>query len=49
MPEVVSDISPLQYLHQAKLLDLLPALYGHILVPQADVTQKGPRCCCHKV
>jgi predicted nucleic acid-binding protein len=35
VPEVVSDTSPLQYLHQAELLHLLPALYGHILVPEA--------------
>jgi uncharacterized protein len=35
VPEVVSDTSPLQYLHQAKLLHLLPGLYGHILVPEA--------------
>jgi hypothetical protein len=35
MPEVASDTSPLQYLHQAGLLNLLPTLYGHILVPEA--------------
>lgn len=35
MPDVVSDVSPLQYLHQVGLLDLLPALYEHITVPQA--------------
>jgi hypothetical protein len=35
VPEVISDTSPLQYLHQAELLGLLPALYGTILVPQA--------------
>jgi hypothetical protein len=34
VPEVISDTSPLQYLHQADLLDLLPALYGTILVPE---------------
>lgn len=28
MREVVSNTSPLQYLHQTNLLDLLPALYG---------------------
>ena len=32
---VVADTSPLQYLHQAGLLDLLPRLYGHVLVPPA--------------
>lgn len=35
MPEVVSDTSPLQYLHQAGLLDLLPRLYDRVLVPEA--------------
>ncbi|MGA2616169.1 MAG: DUF3368 domain-containing protein [Thermoguttaceae bacterium] len=35
MPEVVSDTSPLQYLHQAGLLHLLPGLYGSIIVPAA--------------
>ncbi len=35
MPEIVSDTSPLQYLYQTDLLDLLPALYGRVTVPQA--------------
>jgi uncharacterized protein len=35
MPEVIADTSPLQYLHQAALPDLLPRLYGHIIVPGA--------------
>jgi predicted nucleic acid-binding protein len=35
MPEVIADTSPLQYLHQTDLLDLLPQLYGHVLVPPA--------------
>lgn len=34
MPEVISDTSPLQYLHQADCLDLLPALYGSVTVPE---------------
>jgi len=34
MPEVVSDTSPLQYLYQAERLDLLPALYQEIVVPE---------------
>jgi predicted nucleic acid-binding protein len=34
MPEVVSDTSPLQYLYQAEHLDLLPALYREIIVPE---------------
>jgi predicted nucleic acid-binding protein len=32
--EVISDTTPLQYLHQAGCLDLLPALYGSITVPE---------------
>lgn len=35
MPEVIADTSPLQYLHQTDLLDLLPALYSRIIIPQA--------------
>jgi uncharacterized protein len=33
MREVISNTSPLQYLYQLDLLELLPALYGEILVP----------------
>ena len=33
MPEVISDTSPLQYLHQLGLLHFLPALAGRIVVP----------------
>lgn len=39
MPEVIADTSPLQYLYQTNLLDLLPTLYGHILIPQAVVEE----------
>ena len=35
MPEVVADTSPLQYFHQAGLLHVLLALYGHVSVPEA--------------
>ena len=35
MPEVISDTSPLQYLHQIGLLQLLPALIDRIVVPPA--------------
>jgi uncharacterized protein len=35
VPEVITDTSPLQYLHQTNLLDLLPTLYGQIIMPQA--------------
>ncbi len=35
MPDtVISDTSPLQYLYQASCLDLLPTLYGSIIVPE---------------
>lgn len=39
MPEVISDTSPLQYLAQIDLLHILPALAGHIIVPQAVVEE----------
>jgi len=35
--DVISNTSPLQYLFQAKLLELLPALFGQIIVPDAVV------------
>jgi len=35
MPEVISNTSPLQYLHQTGLLDLLPAMYGAVTIPMA--------------
>lgn len=35
MPETISNTSPLQYLYQCELLDLLPALYGQVVVPEA--------------
>ncbi|MDX1520877.1 MAG: DUF3368 domain-containing protein [Anaerolineae bacterium] len=35
MPEVISDTSPLQYLHQLELLSILPALAEKIIVPPA--------------
>jgi predicted nucleic acid-binding protein len=39
MPEVIVDTSPLQYLHQLGLLDLLPFFYGNVLVPEAVVRE----------
>ena len=33
MREVISNTSPLQYLYQLDLLDVLPTLYGQVLVP----------------
>jgi len=37
VPEIISDTSPLQYLFQTNLLDLLRALYSQITVPEAVV------------
>lgn len=39
MPEVISNTSPLQYLHQVGLLDLLPQLVGRVTLPQAVVDE----------
>ena len=33
--EVIADTSPLRYLHQVELLELLPTLYGSVTLPQA--------------
>lgn len=35
MPETISNTSPIQYLYQADLLELLPALYGAVIIPGA--------------
>lgn len=35
MPEVISDTSPLQYLHQVNLLYVLPTFYGTVVIPTA--------------
>jgi predicted nucleic acid-binding protein len=35
VPEVICDVSPIQYLHQAGLLDLLRLRYGVITIPTA--------------
>lgn len=39
MREVISNTSPLQYLFQAELIDLLPTLYGTIVVPSGVVDE----------
>jgi predicted nucleic acid-binding protein len=39
MPEVISNTSPLQYLFQLDLLELLPQLYGEVLVPEGVVRE----------
>jgi predicted nucleic acid-binding protein len=35
VPEVICDVSPVQYLHQAGLLDILRLRYGAITIPTA--------------
>ena len=35
MLEVITDTSPIQYLHQVNLLELLPKFYAQIIMPQA--------------
>jgi predicted nucleic acid-binding protein len=39
LPEVISNTSPLQYLYQLGLLDLLPKLVGQITVPPGVVEE----------
>ena len=39
MPDVISNSSPLQYLYQADVLELLPALFGQVCVPEAVVAE----------
>jgi predicted nucleic acid-binding protein len=39
MPEVIVNTSPLQYLYQLGLLDLLPAFYGQAFVPEGVVRE----------
>ena len=39
MPDVICNTSPLQYLHQADVLELLPALVGQVYVPEAVVAE----------
>jgi predicted nucleic acid-binding protein len=39
MPEVIANTSPLQYLFQLGLLDLLPEFYGEVWVPEGVVLE----------
>ncbi len=39
MPNVIFDTSPLQYLFQLDVLDLVPQLMNQIIVPPAVVTE----------
>lgn len=34
MPNVITNTSPIQYLYQTSLLDLLPKLYGEVILPE---------------
>jgi uncharacterized protein len=39
MPDVISNTTPFQYLHQIGCLDCLSHLYQHVIVPQAVVDE----------
>ena len=39
MPVVICNTSPIQYLYQADMLELLPALVGQVYVPEAVVAE----------
>lgn len=39
MPEVIVNTSPLQYLFQLGLLDLLPRLYGEVMAPEGVIRE----------
>ena len=39
MPVVICNTSPIQYLYQTDLLELLPALAGQVYVPEAAVAE----------
>lgn len=43
MPDAISNSSPLLHLHQTNQLNLLPALYGRVVLPQAvaDELERG--------
>jgi len=41
MPDVIANTSPLQYLFQLDLLELLPEFYGEVLIPGAVVLGSG--------
>jgi predicted nucleic acid-binding protein len=46
LPEVICNTSPLQYLHQLDLLELLPKLVGRVTIPSAVVAEldAGRKC-----
>ena len=39
MAEIIVNTSPLQYLHQAGQLDLLPKLFGQVIVPDSVLAE----------
>jgi uncharacterized protein len=39
LPDIISNTSPLQYLHQLELLPVFPALAGHVIIPPAVVEE----------
>ena len=39
MPEVICNTSPIQYLHQTDLLQVLEELYGQITIPERVVAE----------
>ena len=39
MPDVICNTSPIQYLYQADVLELLPTLVGQVFVPEAVVAE----------
>lgn len=43
VPEVICDVSPIQYLHQDGHLDLLRLRYGTITIPTAVAVECTPR------
>jgi len=43
MPDVISNTSPLQYLYQLGLLDVLKKLYGQVIIPYA-VSKELSKC-----
>jgi predicted nucleic acid-binding protein len=39
MPEVIANTSPIQYLFQLGLLNILPELYGEVFVPEGVIVE----------
>ena len=43
MPDVICNTSPLQYLHQADVLEPLPALVGQVCIPAVAAELRAGR------